>query len=271
MESGVAKEEYNPPRNTRHSIKRALASYEDPEKYDKKPSAISIANGTSAIQDKEDSASVASDQNSEYEDPFAMPSNLLGQVWFILTFPINVAFYVTIPNTEKPAWENWYLLSFFMNILWIMAACLGMVHFATRIGCLLAVDPIVMGIVVLAAGTSVPDAIASMVVARQGFASMAIANALGSNVFDILLGLGLPWAIATAYFDTPTLVNNEGITIAILILLGTLGLFLVAIAVNKCYMNAKLGISFVALYAVYITYTIIAEQCLVPSISYKKC
>lgn len=271
MESGIAQEEYKPLRNTRHSIKRALASYEDPEKFDTKPSAASIANGTSAIADKDDSASEASDNNSEYENPFAFPTNFVGRVWYITTLPINVAYYVTIPNTEKPRWENWYLASFFINILWIMGACFLMVTYATSIGCLLAVDPIVMGIVVLAAGTSVPDAIASMVVARQGFASMAIANALGSNVFDILLGLGLPWAIATAYFEVPTLVNNEGITVAILILLGTLVVFLVAIAVNKCYMNAKLGITFVVFYAVYLTYTIIAEQCLVPSISYKSC
>ena len=50
-----------------------------------------------------------------------------------------------------------------------------------------------MGITFLAIGTSIPDAIGSMVVARAGEADMAIANAVGSNVFDILLGLGFPW------------------------------------------------------------------------------
>ena len=52
-----------------------------------------------------------------------------------------------------------------------------------------------MGTVVLAAGTSVPDALASISVARAGLGDMAVANAVGSNVFDIWLGLGLPWSV----------------------------------------------------------------------------
>ena len=43
-----------------------------------------------------------------------------------------------------------------------------------------------------------PDAIASVGAARGGDADMAIANAIGSNVFDVLLGLGLPWLLVAA-------------------------------------------------------------------------
>lgn len=56
----------------------------------------------------------------------------------------------------------------------------------------------IMGITFLAAGTSVPDTIASVIVARQGLGDMAVSNSLGSNVFDILLGLAFPWFIKTA-------------------------------------------------------------------------
>ena len=54
-----------------------------------------------------------------------------------------------------------------------------------------------MGITFLAAGTSVPDTIASVMVARNGYGDMAVSNSIGSNVFDILLGLGLPWFLST--------------------------------------------------------------------------
>ena len=57
------------------------------------------------------------------------------------------------------------------------------------------IDPVIMGVCVLAVGTSVPDAMGSYIVASKGQADMAIANAVGSNVFDILLGLGVPWFI----------------------------------------------------------------------------
>ena len=77
---------------------------------------------------------------------------------------------------------------------WISAISYGMVDCASRVGCALDIPEVVMGTLVLAAGTSVPDALASVSVARGGAGDMAVANAVGSNVFDIWLGLGLPWA-----------------------------------------------------------------------------
>jgi len=50
-----------------------------------------------------------------------------------------------------------------------------------------------MGITVCAAGTSFPNLWASLVTANQGKSSMAIANALGSNIQNVFLALALPW------------------------------------------------------------------------------
>merc|ERR1740130_318163 len=73
-----------------------------------------------------------------------------------------------------------------------------MVDSTSRTGCNLNISPLIMGLVFLAAGTSVPDALGSIAVAKQGEGDMAVANALGSNVFDILLGLSIPWTIKCA-------------------------------------------------------------------------
>lgn len=54
-----------------------------------------------------------------------------------------------------------------------------------------------MGITFSAAGTSFPNVFASMVVARQGLGNCAVSNALGGNVFNIFMGLGLPWLFYT--------------------------------------------------------------------------
>ena len=89
--------------------------------------------------------------------------------------------------------EKYYVVTFVMSIGMIGGLCHVMVQFATYVGCIFNIDPFIMGTMVLAVGTSVPDALGSMIVARAGEADMAIANAVGSNVFDILLGLGLPW------------------------------------------------------------------------------
>ena len=42
---------------------------------------------------------------------------------------------------------------------------------------------------------SFQDALSSIIVARDGFGDMAVSNAIGSNVFDINLGIGLPFVI----------------------------------------------------------------------------
>lgn len=46
-----------------------------------------------------------------------------------------------------------------------------------------------MGLTFLAAGTSIPDLITSVIVARKGFGDMAVSSSVGSNIFDVTVGL----------------------------------------------------------------------------------
>lgn len=41
---------------------------------------------------------------------------------------------------------------------------------------------------ILAAGTSIPDLITSIIVARKGYGDMAVSSSIGSNMFDITVG-----------------------------------------------------------------------------------
>merc|ERR1719359_1338054 len=99
----------------------------------------------------------------------------------------------TLPNAEQYCWSLFALSIFYIGILTFL-----MVDATDRIGCDLRVPAFVMGLIFLAAGTSIPDALGSIAVAKQGEGDMAIANALGSNVFDILVGLGVPWTLKCA-------------------------------------------------------------------------
>ena len=128
--------------------------------------------------------------------PFTRPAAARDVPLWLLSLPWYLAFTYTIPDCEHPrrARGNAYLVSFGASVAWISAISYGMVDCASRVGCALDIPEVVMGTLVLAAGTSVPDALASVSVARGGAGDMAVANAVGSNVFDIWLGLGLPWA-----------------------------------------------------------------------------
>jgi len=88
----------------------------------------------------------------------------------------------------------------------------------------------VMGLTFVAAGVSIPDILTSLAVAREGenywlkekdtkdnqisdhslslgYGDMATSNAIGSNVFDILICLGLPWFLQTAVVSPGSVVR----------------------------------------------------------------
>ena len=82
---------------------------------------------------------------------------------------------------------------FFASICWIGVYSYVMVNSAEIIGNTLTIPPVVMGVTFLAAGTSVPDLLSSVIVARMGEGDMAVSSSIGSNIFDILVGLPFPW------------------------------------------------------------------------------
>merc|ERR1719343_1489501 len=96
-----------------------------------------------------------------------------------------------MPSPKSSCWKCF--ISALLNIAWLSYL---MVDAAARFGCVAGIPTLFMGLVFLAAGTSIPDAFASMGAAKRGEGDMAVSNALGSNIFDILLGLGMPWLIA---------------------------------------------------------------------------
>jgi Ca2+/Na+ antiporter len=66
-------------------------------------------------------------------------------------------------------------------------------------------------LIFLAAGTSVPDMLCSIVVARKMEGDMAISNISGSNIGNILLGIGLPWFVETIVSGEPHRPETQGL------------------------------------------------------------
>ncbi|KAF8778255.1 Sodium/potassium/calcium exchanger 3 like protein [Argiope bruennichi] len=92
------------------------------------------------------------------------------------------------------------------------------------VGYTLGIPDSIMGITFLAAGTSVPDAFASLIVARQGLGDMAVSNSLGSNIFDILIGLAFPWFMQTALIEPGSIavINSRGMVYSVILLFMTI-------------------------------------------------
>uniref|UniRef100_A0AAR2JEA6 Sodium/calcium exchanger membrane region domain-containing protein n=1 Tax=Pygocentrus nattereri TaxID=42514 RepID=A0AAR2JEA6_PYGNA len=180
---------------------------------------------------------------------------------FIISWPILALLYFTIPNCGKPRWEKFFMLSFFLSTLWIAVFSYFMVWMVTIIGYTLGIPDVIMGITFLAAGTSVPDCIASLIVARQGLGDMAVSNTIGSNVFDILVGLGIPWGIQTmaVNYGSVVKINSRGLLYSVVLLLGSVALTVLGIHVNRWKLDFKLGVYVLMLYGVFLCFSILIE------------
>eukprot|EP00935_MAST-01C_sp_MAST-1C-sp1_P001508 g1508.t1 len=175
----------------------------------------------------------------------------------MISSPLVFLFRYTVPDCGTARWADWYMLTFCMSIFWIGVFSFIMVDFAGRAGCVLEVPGLVMGLLVIAAGTSVPDALASVMVARNGQGDMAVANVLGSNVFNIFLGLGLPWMLKVAIDGEKLTINASGIEAAVLVLLVYTFLFIGILKYNQWQLNRSVAYLFFGFYVLYCIWSLL--------------
>lgn len=89
---------------------------------------------------------------------------------------------------------------------------------ATSVAQTLGVSGAVIGLTIVAGGTSLPELATSVVAARKGNSGIAIGNVLGSNVLNILLILGAAGLICPMQVQGITLVDFAMMTISVLLL-----------------------------------------------------
>lgn len=135
-----------------------------------------------------------------------------------------------------------YLLGFFGAIAWIGGFSYLMVWWAEVAGAALGLPDVIMGLTILAAGTSVPDLITSVLVARKGCGDMAVSSSIGSNIFDLCFGLPMPWFLWSLFHGgEPMSVCTEALGSSVLMLFGMLFATVGAIWALNWRLNILLG------------------------------
>jgi K+-dependent Na+/Ca+ exchanger-like protein len=132
---------------------------------------------------------------------------VLAYTKYLLVLPIVIVLAFTVPDVRRPGWSKYCYVSFSLSIIWIGFFSFYMVDWAEVIGHTIGIPSVIMGLTLLAAGTSVPDLLTSVIVARMGEGDMALSSSIGSNIFDILVGLPVPWIAYTAWKDEPITVR----------------------------------------------------------------
>lgn len=84
------------------------------------------------------------------------------------------------------------------------------------------VSPLVIGLTVVSFGTSMPEMLVSMTAGMQGSADLAVSNVLGSNIFNILVVLGVAAVIYPLRVQSSTVVSEIPFSLSAAILLGFL-------------------------------------------------
>ena len=178
---------------------------------------------------------------------------LIGFVGFMI-YTFNVAKKDGLMPTEEELEENAEqpkdYSNLWRNLLWIALglACLIygsnlFVDAATYVAHRFGVRQSIIGLTIVAGGTSLPELATSVVAAYKGRSAIAIGNVIGSNVYNILLILGVTAVISP--------LRIMGITIVdLMMLLVTIG-FMWLFAFTKFYVSRREGAVLVAFFLLY--------------------
>ena len=173
---------------------------------------------------------------------------------YVIMAPITWTLGLTagIKDVRIPGNGGWCFFQFFMSILWIGIYAYLLVDWVTVIGATLGIPEVVMGLTVLAAGTSVPDLLSSVVVARAGKGDMAVSSSIGSNIFDVTVGLPVPWILFNIFMDCPVIVGADNLVISVLVLLLMVLLVVSSVFATDWKMTHSMGATMMVLYVVFV-------------------
>jgi len=212
-----------------------------------------ILNGENALDNDED----ADDKHRDDS-----PKSLRGKILYAINYPI-LFLLKTLPDCNTEEGKKYAGFCFFGSIIWIGVFSYFMVWWATLIGAVVGIPDEVMGLTILAAGTSVPDLLSSVIVAQRGKGDMAVSSSVGSNIFDILFGLPFPWMLKIL-FDLakdgalkPVKVEANGLVLDVVILLGMVTYVILSVMVSGWTMSKRLGISYFVMYALFLVQTLV--------------
>ena len=151
--------------------------------------------------------------------------------------------------------DNMKELSYGKSILFLIVGAAAIafggdltVDTASRIAIELGMSQTLVGLTIVSIGTSLPELVTSVVAARKNEVDMAVGNAVGSNIFNILMVLGISSAISPVALIRENIIDR--------VLLMVLSVMVWIFAGTRKKIERKEGIIMVVVYLVYCAYII---------------
>ncbi|XP_021028817.1 sodium/potassium/calcium exchanger 1 isoform X2 [Mus caroli] len=214
-------------------------------------------------EEEEDEEEEEEEEEEEDEEPLSLewPDSRQKQAIYLFLLPIVFPLWLTIPDVRRQESRKFFVITFLGSIIWIAMFSYLMVWWAHQVGETIGISEEIMGLTILAAGTSIPDLITSVIVARKGLGDMAVSSSVGSNIFDITVGLPVPWLLFSLINALqPVPVSSNGLFCAIVLLFLMLLFVIFSIASCKWRMNKILGFTMFLLYFVFLVISVMLED-----------
>lgn len=208
---------------------------------------------------------------NNYKDIWALLGSCLGLLLMVVNRTLGafngivllIAFTMYILSMIKQAKDNKeeqedngkqrnLLLTMVLGILGLVAIVYGgdlVVNSASAIALQLGLSENLIGLTIVALGTSLPEFVTSVMATKKGELEIAIGNIIGSNIFNILLILGV------ASLISPMAVSVVAIC-DVMFMVFTVALF-IFLTVKEKELDKKSGILLIMMYIVYLIITII--------------
>lgn len=152
-------------------------------------------------------------------------------------------------KVKAPAWQNLLLVAGGLVLLVLGARWL--VQSAVEIATMFGVSEAVIGLTIVAAGTSLPEVVTSVVATMRGERDIAVGNVVGSNIFNILSVLGLSGLVS----PIPLLAGEQLVQLDLPVMLGA-AILCVPLFFTGAILDRIEGSIFLALYVAYVWYLV---------------
>ncbi|CAJ0954677.1 unnamed protein product, partial [Mesorhabditis belari] len=226
-----------------------------------------LSNGYDRAHELDKVGTLSLSEDDEQPLDLSWPDGFGKQIVYLLLAPITFPLSITLPDVRKTHLRKWFVFTFSASILWIAFFSYLMVWWANTIGETMGIPTEIMGLTILAAGTSIPDLITSVIVARKGLGDMAVSSSIGSNLFDICVGLPIPWLF---YFLLAFLRNltetvpsisviSNGLICSVGMLFLMLIILVICIAASRWRMDKFFGLVMITSYVIFCIFSIFLE------------
>lgn len=171
-------------------------------------------------------------------------------IFMVYTFGLNKA----QNGVEEPEVD---MFSWVRSVAYIIAGLIGLmiggklvVESATSIAQIAGLSQNLIGLTIVAIGTSLPEIVTSVVAVRKGFIDMVVGGVVGSNIFNALWALGVTATVAPLPFGV------DNITDAFFLMIVSVVFFVFMFIGKKHTLERWQGIAFVLVYIAYIIFAI---------------